>query len=230
MIRYYYTGRGGEFVYICDLHPTRNIIKSNDHYVSISLTFNPMKITRNNIIVNDKDWNKISFIIFGFLYHLNQTSDERLNCTSFLNEQNATFQNQTTHVYEKNSTEKWTLIFENIPRVDNYNYDLQLQVNSIIENNIFNEEFLIFNTKIDLTDIKLDEDFPYWWVIIGVGGGIILILVVFFVIKYIRLQKRKKDLEEEMKSFAYSNNIQQNVIKKEKKAFEKDSDYDTTFI
>ena len=31
-----------------------------------------------------------------------------------------------------------------------------------------------------------------------------------------------------MKSFAYSNDIQQNVIKKEKK--EKDSDYDTTFI
>ena len=105
---------------------------------------------------------------------------------------------------------------------------MQLQVNSILEDNIFNEEFLIFNTKVDLTHIKLDEDFPYWWVIIGVGGGIILILVVFFVIKYIRLQKRKKDLEEEMKSFAYSNDIQQNVIKKEKK--EKDSDYDTTFI
>ena len=35
---------------------------------------------------------------------------------------------------------------------------------------------------------------------------------------------------EEMKSFTYPNDIQKNVIMKDKQHAEKDNDYDTTFI
>ena len=55
-------------------------------------------------------------------------------------------------------------------------------------------------------------------------------MIVFFVIKYIRLQKANINLKEEIKSIAYSSDIKQNVLKKEKIESKKDSDFETTFI
>ena len=107
---------------------------------------------------------------------------------------------------------------------------MQLQVNAIIPDVIFNEQFLIFVTKVDLFDIKLKEEFPYWLVIIGVVGFFVLLFITFLIIKYKRLQKSKFDLEEEMKSFAFSNDIQKSFLIQDIKKNEKDSDYDTTFL
>ena len=229
MIRYFYTGRGGEFIYSLDMKPERKDISINQENITISLTFNAINIKYKNASVKEKVYPGIYFNIYGFLYNLEKNSDEKLNTTSFLQEQKHSYANKTVHFYNETYPKKWTIIFENISRIKNYNYDLQLQVNSIIPTQIFNEELLIFTTKIDLTDIKEKEAFPFWWIIIGIVGAIILIIVILFIIKYKRLQRSKKNLEEEMKSFAYSNNIQRNLINKEKKA-QKDEDYDTTFI
>lgn len=83
-------------------------------------------------------------------------SNERVNTTTILSENETPYENRIKLIYYPNMT-KWSLIYENIPRKDNFIYDLQFQVNVIIEDNIFNEEFLIFTCKVDLTNIKLIE-------------------------------------------------------------------------
>ena len=57
-----------------------------------------------------------------------------------------------------------------------------------------------------------------------------MLLVAFFIIKYYRLQKSNLNLKEDLKSMAYSNDIQKNVLKKEQQDSEKSGDYDSTFI
>ena len=173
----------------------------------------------------------IAFSITGLLYKKNNNTQELLNTTSMLRERIPLYQNQTKHIYSLNNPEKWTLTFENISRENNFIYDLQVQINSIISRNIFNEEFLIFTTEIDLSDIKPEEEKNYTWIIVGIVLGVIVAsIIIFFIIKYIRLQKSNKNLKEEMKSMAYSNDVQKNVINKERHNSEKDGDYETTFI
>ena len=126
---------------------------------------------------------------------------------------------------------KWELIFQNLPRDMNHVYVLQLQVNAILENNIFNEEFLIFTTEIDLTNIKPEEDKDYTlYIVLPIVAFVVLVIVTFFIVKYIRLKKSNLNLKEDLKSMAYSNNIQKNVLVKEQKYSKKESDYESTFI
>ena len=107
-------------------------------------------------------------------------------------------------------------------------------MNAIIQNNIFNEEFLIFTSEIDLTDIKYippENKKNLWWIIGGVIGGVIIIgLVVFFILKYKKLQKSNTNLQEDLKSLAYSNDVQKNVLIKERRNSKKETDYESTFI
>ena len=230
MIRYFYTGRGGEYIYNIDLNYERKNIRENNENVSISLTFNAIGMIYLNKPMNSTKYPGIFFNIFGLLYKPDYNSEEQLNTTSLLTERTPSHESHIIHNYSEIHPEKWTITFENIPRVNNFIYELQLKIYAIIPDYIFNEEYIINTTKVDLSDIRLKDKFPYWWVIIGVSGFIALALIIFFVIKYLRLNAKKKDLEEEMKSFAYSNDIQKNVIMKDKQHAEKDNDYDTTFI
>ena len=228
MIRYYYTNIASEYIYTFDDNPERNTFYLNEQYATISLTFNAIKIRNGKGPVNKYN---IAFSITGLLYKKNNDTQELLNTTSMLHERVPLHQNQTKHIYSLNNPEKWTLTFENIPREDNFVYDLQVQINSIISRNIFNEEFLIFTTEIDLSDIKPEKQKDYTWIIVGIILGVIVAIVIaFFIFKYIRLQKSNINLKEEMKSMAYSNDVQKNVINKERKNSERDGDYESTFI
>ena len=87
--------------------------------------------------------------------------------------------------------------------------------------------------EVNLTDIKKiinEEESKLWYILGPILGFIILLLITFFTIKYIRLRKANINLREDLKSIAYSNEIQKNVLSKEKKTSEKDSDYESTFI
>jgi len=125
-----------------------------------------------------------------------------------------------------------SLLFTNISREKSYIYDLQLQINVVLEKNYYNEEFLIFTTKVDLTDIALEDKKKIdLWLILGPSLGFIgLVVIIFLTVKYIRLNKKNISLEENIKSIEYSSLVQKNVISKEKNLAEKDKDYETTFI
>ena len=228
MMRYYFTGKNAGIIYNLDTTPIIDTIKEDEKYVSISLTFKGFVLKYS---VNYLKKNFIYFYIYGLLFKDDENSDEQLNTTSKLVEREPLFINHTRHNYSFYDPGKWSLIFENIPREKNYVYKLQIKVNSFIEYNIFNEEFLIFTTKINLTHIKPEENKDYTlYIVIPIVGFVVLFLVAFFLIKYIRLQKSNKDLREDLKSMAYSNDIQKNVLIKDKKYSQKDSDYESTFI
>ena len=228
-IRYYYTNLKSEYTYIFNDNAKKELIETNDENITLSLTFEAIKIIYKDEPLNSTK--KIYFYISGLLYKKDENSDELLNTTSILHEQICLFENKTINFYSLDNPEEFTLIFKNIPRTQNFLYDLQIQANVFIEKNLFNEEFLIFMAKIDLTDIKLEEEKSYLWFILGpILGLIVLAIIAFFIIKYIRLQKSNINLKEEMKSLAYSNDIQKNVIVKEKKRSETETDYESTFI
>ena len=228
MIRYYYTGLGRKDKYIFDLNAEKKVLNMSDDNVTISLEFKPVKLNFNYNVSTYK----IYFYIYGSLFQLNNNSDEVINTTCFLNEQIPKFINKTKYNFNYKNPENWTLIFKDIPRNGNLIYDLQLKINSFIENNIFNEEFLIFTTKIDLTDFKFSNIKKYAWVIAVsvVGGALLIFLAIFFIIKYLRLKKSNVNLKEDLKSLAFSNDVQKDVLKKEKTKSKKDSDYESTFI
>ena len=104
------------YIYTFDDNPERNTFYLNEQYATISLTFNAIKIRNGKGPVNKYN---IAFSITGLLYKKNNDTQELLNTTSMLHERVPLHQNQTKHIYSLNNPEKWTLIFENIPRNDN---------------------------------------------------------------------------------------------------------------
>ena len=229
MMRYFYTDITQENNFTFNLTPEIKTNILDNEKASISLTFEGIKCLVYGKPYDDTD--DIYFYIFGFLYNLGNNSEEHINTTAVLNELKPSYENQTKHFFSKENPEKWTLFYENVSRKDAIIYDLRLQINVIIEDNIFDEEFLVFTTKVDLRDIKYEEEVDYTWIILGtVLGAVALGVIIFFVVKFIRLHRKSLILEEEMKSLAYSTDVQKNVLIKEKKSSEKDTDYETTFI
>ena len=231
MIRYYYTGLGSEYEYDLDLNPKKEIISEHDDYVNISISFKAIEIKNQQERIYRND---IYFMIYGFLYLLDKTSDEQINTTSILYEQIPLYEDKTKYYYNPYNLDKdkWNLIFYNIPREKNFIYDLQLKVNVVLLNRIYNEEFLIYTTKIDLTDIKIKEqDYITLIIVLSVvGGAIILGLIIFFAYKFVDLCKSNENLRERMKSLAFSNDIQKNVLITDQDISKKDNDYESTFI
>ena len=101
--------------------------------ISGSLTFEPIKlIYQNEIYYHEED---IIFYISGILYKKNDDSEELVDTSSILYERIPLYENRTINRYHE-KYEKFTLIFKNIPRKDNFNYDLRIQVYSSIENEL----------------------------------------------------------------------------------------------
>ena len=233
MIRYYYTIFEEEYEYYFNEKFDRKNISSNNENISVSLTFDSINIktglTKNETVTR----NGIYFLITGTLYKHNETIKEIINSTSNLGEHIPYYTNRTIHYYNHRKPEKWTLIFENIPRNNNYIYDLQLKVNAILSKSLLNEELLVYKTEVNLTDIELKETkkSKIWiYIVFGIIGGICLILAVFFIIRNIRLKNRNVNLQNEIKSIEFSNDIQKDILIQSKIISESENDYQTTFI
>ena len=229
LIRYYYTEVAKEYEYYFDENFELKEISSNDKNISISLTFNSIKIKTWEKRDKEVIKNGIYFLIIGTLYKNDETLKENINSMSQLTKHIPFFTNITKHYESYSHPENWTLIYENIPRNNNFIYDLQLKINDIISKDLLNEEILMYKTTVDLTNIEIKTN-RIFIIILIIISGFIIILAIFFIIKFIRLQKRNSSLEEEIKSLSYTNNIQKNILNKEKIKYEKETDYDSTFI
>ena len=229
MIRQYYTDYDGEYHYSLKEDVEKKTYILNDDNATVYLTFDAIRITNPKDVVNRHD---IYFNVYGILFNANENNEELINTTAMLHERKEILRNNTINTYSLNEPEKFTLVFQNVSRRKDFIYDLQLQVNVKIQDNIFNEEFLVFTFKVNLTEIKFEEpEESKWWIIlISVIGGLLLIVILFLLYKYIRLRKSNVNLKEDLKSMAFSNDVQKNVLIKEKKLSQKESDYETTFI
>ena len=232
MLRYFYTIKKHEHNYYLDDEIKINVLSLNNENADISLTFNALKISTETSEVNRSD---IYFYIYGLLFNASDNTEELINTTSFYQERKPLYKNMTKHNYSLSNPKPFKLIFENISRKGNCIFDLQLKLDVKIKDNLFNEEFLIYTFKIDLNDIRIVEepkkDYTIIWIIAtGIIGVIAISLILFFMIKYRNAKQKNTNLEEEIKSIAFSSNVQKNIIKKEQCLTKKETDYDTTFI
>ena len=231
MIRYYYTNMPGEYEYHFDGNFVRTINETkenNDESVDISLKFKHIMVYTGEKRDDLVDVGIIYFIITGILYKSNEISDKSINTTSMLTDLTEFGKNETTLVYDAKNKSEWYFIFTNYSRNKNGKYELQLKIKVNITDNLFNEEFLVFKTSLDLSDIELEP--PKTWIIYIFVGIIILALIIIFIIKYNRLRKKNTEIQQEMKSVLFSNDIQKNALFKEKELSKSQSDYETTFI
>ena len=229
MIRYYtISDTDNETSFIVDENFNIRYYNSSDNEsnITISLEFNRIKLNR---IISPEE--QINFYITGILYKVDNSLKELINTTCFLYERNQSFINKTSFIYNLTSQNNWTLVFDNIPRNNNYIYDLKLQVNAILRE-FSKEEFSVFTTRVDLTGIKPDQInnkkswLPWGIPLIIIAAGIL----VFFIIKFFRLKKKNDNLKLEIKTLVFNNDIRKNVLIEENKISKNEADYESTFI
>ena len=152
-----------------------------------------------------------------------------------LKEQQLFYQNISINTYDtfySTNNTQWSLIFENISRNHNYNFDLQLKIKVLSKYKLFDDDFLIFTTKVNLTGIKEEriEKPDYMWILYAFIGIVAIILIIFFIKKFIKLKKKNDSLKQEMVNIAFSNDIQKNVLFKERNITRNESDLESIFI
>ena len=229
MIRYYYTEYEEEYVYYLDNNYELNEISSDNDYVSINVTFLNIDMKSGQNRDQSPSRKGIYFLITGILYKQNEPLDICVNTSNIEARKGKYFTNAINHNFNEGVAGKWNLTFENIPRNNNDIYNLQLQVNTIILNDLLIEEFQIYNVTIDLRNIELNNN-KIIILVTAIVVGILVIVAIFLIIKYLRLRKSNNDLEKEIKSIEFSNDVETNVLFKEKPISKKEKDYETTFI
>ena len=226
----YYNYEDGDIDFYLSNEKNIKYIDTNEEYITLSVTFEPIEMYRFGEKYIPEEILNFYFSISGYLYKKEESSDELLNTSSILNERNFLYEAETTNKQNISYSEKFTLIFKDIPRKNNFIYDLQIKVVFNVNISPLDKEFLIYTTEVNLTDILLKEEGSKLWIILGpILGFIALLIIIFFIVKYIRLKKANVNLKEDLKSIAYSNDIQKNVINKETLSSEKESDYESTF-
>lgn len=219
-------------------------ISNNEKNVNICITNNINVIGANyNQIDNN---NSLDFDIFAFLFKINETSKENINTPSILFDNQYLFKTNIKHYYNFSYPKNWDLIFENIPRNQNFMYEMQLhviakhndtfltpQLERLI--NLYYEDILIFTEKIDLTNIGIEKNKDEnknstLIIIVTIFLFIFIILVIFFIFKYVRLKKNNINLEQKMKNLSYSNEVKKNVLIKAQLSSQKEDDSETEFI
>ena len=230
MIRYFYEDYAINFNYIFDDEYKMNIIESNENNVTINLTFNSIKVETSSLSEIN-----VVFFITGSLYNKTENSSELINTTCELKEQQLFYQNISINTYDtfySTNNTQWSLIFENISRNHNYNFDLQLKIKVLSKYKLFDDDFLIFTTKVNLTGIKEEriEKPDYMWILYAFIGIVAIILIIFFIKKFIKLKKKNDSLKQEMVNIAFSNDIQNNVLFNERNISRNESDLESIFI
>ena len=243
MLIYYLNETSDDYTFSLDKN---YIIKNltNDtskNSIDISIKFNGIDVT--NFEEGD-----LTFFINGTIYEVDENKNkngdlaESINSTCFLNGINkidSTSKANSSFYGQSGKSSEFTLIFKDIPRNDGkYFYDLRLQIIARISNNYFREEFLAFVIGLNLTEFKKIEESSkpnkgipwYAWGIPVIVVGVILIILAFFIIKFLRLKKTNTNLKNEMVSLAFSNDVQKNVLIKDRNNTISESDYESTFI
>ena len=229
MIYYYLNDINDEYKIILDKNYKMDIDDNNEKATNISFRFNGLSVIDSLEI-------GIEFYIIGTLYNPNDKSFELVNSTCFLHEREQAFvsekANSIFNNLDKNTKSKeFTLIFKNVPREKNYIYDLRLQVKARAFKEFCKEEYLSFTVKADLTDIKKrDLKWLIWFIPVVAIGIILIIVLVALLTKFLKLKKKNSNLQQDIVSLAFSNDVQKNVLTREKQISKNESDFESTFI
>lgn len=174
--------------------------KKND----IILEFNELEI------INGTRDKKIAFKINGFIYRSeNDIKNEFINTSETLNENVI-----RSFAYSRNNS--FNLYFSNIDIMSNgNNYQFNLQVNLIAEENLFNDEFYVFRLPINLKEELKNETNYLWLIIVSSIIFIVILIIILFTIKIIKLKKNNIFLKEKVLATSFSSDkIDENILEK----------------
>lgn len=233
LLRYYYSEEDREYNYILDYNYKMENKSSNvpDDF-TLELIFNKIDILRNNTHLFPSSDERITFEIYASLFQKSDDDEEFLNSSALIYKK-PSYVNKTLHKYNEEDT--FCLIFKNIPKNINSILELRLGINVIIEQNIFNEEFLAYTLEVDLNykdkENNGDNDLV---IIISITVSVVVFvgLIIFSIICFFRIRKLKKnnsELQEKVLSTKFAAGREENVLIKEEKT-KRDLDYETTFI
>ena len=232
LIRYsYHDSENINYYFQLDENYT-NSTKIENNSREINYTFNKIELeTSQDIAVK-----RAAYFITGTLYKKKEGNSS--NNTYVLNVIDSRHVSKARHYYnETHFEENWTLVFKDFPKENYDEYEMQLQIQAYIIGVLFNDEYLLYKINVTLhneTETKTtDEDKPKnWWKWL-LGGGLIfiaLLVALIILIKFLKLKKKNSNFQQEMKSLLFSNDIQKNVLIKEKKISRNENDFESTFI
>ena len=170
----------------------------------IILEFNELEI------INGTRDKKIAFKINGFIYRSeNDIKNEFINTSETLNENVI-----RSFAYSRNNS--FNLYFSNIDIMSNgNNYQFNLQVNLIAEENLFNDEFYVFRLPINLKEELKNETNYLWLIIVSSIIFIVILIIILFTIKIIKLKKNNIFLKEKVLATSFSSDkIDENILEK----------------
>ena len=219
LLKYYYTFWDKEFEYRLDNNFTYINESSNLENISVSLTFKNIYIIYNHIISNIHSYNNLDFYIYALLFPKDEKGEEIINSSAILYNTHFLYHNETKSIYHYD--ENIFLYFKDIFIMD---YILQLRINCLLENDIFNEKILTFvfdlnlnetdeTDETDKTNNQNDEEPKseyIIWIIIGIVIFLIVVAIIVFIIykKY----KNKNKLEQKVLTTLYDEEILENEI------------------
>jgi len=231
LIKYSYHDINDTNSFIFDNAFDQNVTDLTDDKVVIKYAFNCIKMETSSKLLLKRG---VYYFITGTLYN----KDDNYSKNNYiLNVINSNYVNMTTNQYNDTTIENnWTLEFRNFPKKINDSYELQLQIEAILLDNILNEEYLLYKldaqlNKTNESEKKTEKNKNLWKILVSVGVGVIALLVVLIIlIKFLKLKKKNANFQQEMKSLLFSNDIQKNVLIKEQKISKNESDFESTFI
>jgi hypothetical protein len=217
-LRFFASTKEKEFNYIFNesskIINERLFIDEND----LSISFDNIKIRKNNTRLNYEY--QIDFQIYGNLIEdKDKIKDEILNTTALIYS-NMEYKNKTITTYNKE--ENFTLYFKNIKKVPRYY--LKINIHIIIQDFLFNEDYLSYSIPIDLSpyipDENKDNDSQKANLTIVIILAVVLLIVIIIIIVvfsyiYIKMKGENKSLEERV----YSVEMLNANKKKEKTVF-----------
>ena len=215
ILRYYYTYEEKEEHYLLDKKYNKTVENKDD----ISLEFNLIKIPN----ITNKT---IYFKIFGILYkNENDIKNEFINSSHTISKN--IIKNQTVTI----SNLRFKLYFSNIKNFADKKYLFNLQIKIVIENEIFNEDFYMYDLSINLED-EFGRKFPLFWIIIiFVSAFVILFIITILLIGMIKLKKNNNNLQDKVLGISFaSGKIDEDIIVEKSFDSKKDEDKENTFV
>ena len=106
-----------------------------------------------------------------------------------------------------------------------------MQIKIVIENEIFNEDFYMYDLSINLED-EFGRKFPLFWIIIiFVSAFVILFIITILLIGMIKLKKNNNNLQDKVLGISFaSGKIDEDIIVEKSFDSKKDEDKKNTFV
>lgn len=234
-IRYYYTDKSKEIQYKFDKNSIKyqKIKENNDGKVDISFEFDNIKVYKNDNLLLENNTGNVFDYYCSFYSKDKKKPNELLNTTT-VTLSKPDYISNTTALFNDTKI-NFTISNMTSNSEDNFVFELQIKIHAQLKEYLFNEEFLVFTSSLDLNDIlkkekeKVGKDIKLIIIIVSFCS-LILIIIILFLICYFKVYKSNKNLKEKVEFISFSLGVDAKDIQDNGENVKRDEDYETAFI